>query len=63
MKTLALHYGINEPINFQLINNILKPMHQNSVFQWDFEEQFKINAMKEIQQALRMFKKKGTIDY
>ena len=63
MKTLTLNYGINETVSFKMSNDMINPSNQNNLFQWDYEERFKSNAMKEIQQALRMLKKKGTIDY
>jgi hypothetical protein len=62
MKALALNYNMNQHVSFKTVAGMLNPSNDSSVFQWDFQDNFKHNAMKEIQKAIRKFKKDGTID-
>lgn len=63
MNAIAIQYDLFEPFDFNKIKEFLQPKAKQAVFQWDFENTEKRNAMKEIQKALKMLDKKGTIDY
>lgn len=63
MKTLSLSYNIAEGFNPRLVNTDLQNSNANTVFQWDFQNSLKEQALKEIRTAIKSFKKNGTIDY